>query len=57
MILLVFLIQIDEWLKKNSYPRLSLPNICGYIPLTRHLMKRMLKGEAAAEPVEMLEMV
>jgi hypothetical protein len=30
-------VQIDEWLKKNSLPRLPLPDICGYVPLTRYL--------------------
>lgn len=35
-------VQVDEWLKKNSLPRLSLPNICGYIPLVRFIAKPLL---------------
>lgn len=35
-------VQIDKWLKKNSLPRLSLPSICGYIPLVG-LMEKALK--------------
>eukprot|EP00607_Mallomonas_marina_P000424 CAMPEP_0182437390 /NCGR_PEP_ID=MMETSP1167-20130531/85012_1 /TAXON_ID=2988 /ORGANISM="Mallomonas Sp, Strain CCMP3275" /LENGTH=635 /DNA_ID=CAMNT_0024630287 /DNA_START=37 /DNA_END=1944 /DNA_ORIENTATION=- len=30
-------VQIDQWLKKNSYPRLLLPEICGFIPLSLSL--------------------
>ena len=26
-------VQIDKYMKKNSFPRLPLPSICGYIPL------------------------
>ena len=32
-------IQIDEWLKKNEHPRMTLPSICGYIPMTKFLYK------------------
>jgi len=32
-------VQVDEWLKKNSLPRLPLPTVCGYVPLARHLAK------------------
>lgn len=32
-------VQIDEWLKKNKLPRMSLPVICGYIPLVSYLAK------------------
>lgn len=31
--------QVDDWLKKNSLPRLPLPNICGFIPLVRLLVR------------------
>jgi len=34
-------IQIDSWLKKNSKPRLPLPNVCGYLPAARYLYKGM----------------
>ena len=30
-------VQVDQWLKKNSLPRLPLPNVCGYIPLVSNL--------------------
>ncbi len=30
---------IDAWLKKNSYPRLPLPAVCGFIPASRYLYK------------------
>jgi hypothetical protein len=32
-------VQIDEWLKKNSHPRMTLPAICGYIPISKFLYK------------------
>ncbi len=32
-------IQIDEWLKKSSHPRMTLPAICGYIPMSKFLYK------------------
>lgn len=31
-------VQVDEWLKKQSLPRLPLPAVCGYIPLTKYLV-------------------
>ena len=34
-------VQIDEWLKKNSLPRLPLPNICGYSPLVEFLSHKL----------------
>lgn len=34
-------VQIDRWLKKNNYPRVTLPNICGYIPLVKHLVSTL----------------
>lgn len=30
-------VQIDQWLKKSGLPRLQMPDICGYIPLSRHI--------------------
>ena len=30
-------VKLDQWLKKNGYPRLPLPYICGYIPLVAAL--------------------
>ncbi|KAJ1429457.1 hypothetical protein B484DRAFT_361726 [Ochromonadaceae sp. CCMP2298] len=30
-------VQVDQWLKKNKLPRLSLPIVCGYIPLVKYL--------------------
>jgi hypothetical protein len=33
--------QIDAWLSKNNYPRLPLPEVCGYLPATRFLYKLM----------------
>lgn len=33
--------QIDDWLKKNELPRLPLPDVCGYIPLVRHLVREL----------------
>ena len=46
-------VQIDEWLKKNKLPRLPLPQVCGYIPLVRHLSQKLRAkpGEAAAPVV------
>ena len=38
--------QIDQWLKKNSLPRLPLPNVCGYVPLARHLTKALRRPGA-----------
>jgi hypothetical protein len=38
--------QIDQWLKKNSLPRLPLPNVCGYVPLVRHLTKALRRPGA-----------
>lgn len=32
-------IEIDRWLRKKSLPRLPLPNICGYIPLSKYLLE------------------
>lgn len=40
---LLNLLQIDVWLKKNSHPRLPLPNICGYIPMTKYISNKLLK--------------
>ena len=34
--------QVDEWLKKSNLPRLSLPVICGYIPLVRFLASSLM---------------
>jgi len=42
-------VQVDEWLKKQKLPRMSLPVICGYIPLVTHLAKG-LKSKAADVP-------
>ena len=45
-------VKIDEWLKKNSLPRLPLPNVCGYIPLVRHLTKKLRRpGAPTLAPV------
>jgi hypothetical protein len=30
-------LQIDEWLKGKSLPRLPLPNICGYLPSVKFI--------------------
>lgn len=35
-------VQIDSWLKKQSLPRLPLPNICGYAPLTRYIKNELI---------------
>jgi hypothetical protein len=32
-------VQIDKWLKKNSLPRMTLPSICGFIPLIGEMAK------------------
>ncbi len=34
--------QIDQWLKKNQLPRIPLPNVCGYVPLVKHLTSALL---------------
>jgi hypothetical protein len=34
-------VQIDEWLKKNSLPRIPLPDICGYSPLVEYLHPKL----------------
>ena len=39
-------IQIDEWLKKNGHPRMTLPSICGYIPMSKFLYKGLDKERA-----------
>jgi hypothetical protein len=45
-------VKIDQWLKKNSLPRLPLPNICGYVPLVRHLTKALRRpGAPTLAPV------
>jgi len=48
-------VQVDQWLKKNSLPRLPLPNVCGYIPLVASLAdalrdKSQRKVSAAVSP-------
>jgi len=32
-------VQIDQWLKKSSLPRLPLPEVCGFVPLSRLLVR------------------
>jgi hypothetical protein len=34
-------VRINEWLKKMSYPRLTIPNICGYAPLVSYLANQV----------------
>lgn len=34
-------VKIDEWLKKNSFPTLTLPNICGYSPLVKRIKEKV----------------
>jgi hypothetical protein len=43
------LLQVDLWLKKKNLPRLSLPVICGYIPLVNYLAKGLKDNKAAVE--------
>ncbi len=31
--------QIDAWLVKNNYPRLPLPNLCGYVPIANKVVQ------------------
>ena len=48
-------VQIDRWLK-NSYPRATLPNVCGYIPLVKHLVHTLQeKAEEAKHMAPQLE--
>jgi hypothetical protein len=47
--------QIDKWLAKHDYPRLTLPVVCGYIPLTRHLTSSFLVTPTAPVSAESQE--
>ncbi len=47
-------VQVDEWLKKNKLPRLSLPVICGYIPLVTYLAKGLQAHTAEDIPKALL---
>ena len=47
-------VQVDEWLKKNKLPRLSLPVICGYIPLVTYLAKGLQARTAEEIPKALL---
>jgi hypothetical protein len=42
--------QVDDWLKKNDLPRLPLPNICGYIPLVRLLVRTLYSPGLLSSP-------
>jgi hypothetical protein len=44
--------QIDKWLAKHDYPRLTMPVVCGYIPLTRHLIASASFQTAASASVQ-----
>ena len=44
-------IQIDRWLKKNALPRAVLPNVCGYVPLTRYLVEPLRHRSSESEHV------
>jgi hypothetical protein len=39
-------VSIDEWLKKNQHPRMVLPSICGYIPMSKFLYKGLDEEKA-----------
>lgn len=43
-------VQIDKWLKKKSLPRMSLPSICGYIPLVGVLSKTLKEKVKTVTP-------
>jgi len=47
-------VQVDEWLKKNKLPRLSLPVVCGYIPLVRFIAKKVMASEASENDVSIV---
>ena len=39
-------VAIDEWLKKYQHPRMILPSICGYIPMSKFLYKGLNEEQA-----------
>ena len=39
-------VSIDEWLKKSQHPRMVLPSICGYIPMSKFLYKGLNEERA-----------
>jgi hypothetical protein len=45
-------VQIDSWLKKQSLPRLTLPNICGYSPLTKYI-KNELRAKTKQDEIKL----
>ena len=50
-------VKIDKWLKRNSLPRLTLPSVCGYIPIVDKLYRTLRQESKLAVPMHDHEIV